>query len=223
MRASDKNKKLVTFKQAILVEGMLADIAAVQNSNVSSVIENILLSAMLPENPLAKHIIGEVYSVNPPCVQRGFSSFFAHCAMNEIDEDKATLAGYLRELFSRLIQHKAFPTKDDYAFGYFLKGMEEIAQLLDDAAKDAPNPDKLENDAHHLRDNKKDWEASEQTMSLLPVFSILSEHWEWLCFKKDTYKLLDAMSQIQPEVKDDAESRREFVHLISQGMREQTS
>jgi hypothetical protein len=196
-----------------LLSAIANDEAVVSKRSACSVVEQCLVSGMLPRNPKMNQIARELYAGSAPDLPFAFGMLFDAFAL------RADGAGeYLRPFieyyhFLSLGVDTPVPEQSELLVSH----MEAMCNRLHECADDSEaHGEELRKEALELQSFIVRIESGAACLMLTQILCILISSWNFLCHMPDTYSFLSYLSGMQTGIRNDADARYGFLKKLKE-------
>lgn len=188
------NKKLVSFKNYAVLGGLIQDLATIEKTNDSVVIESILTKALLSPSDQTTDLISMVY--NEDFALKGtiaylLSELSAHVGIDKSYSNALPLIELCLQFTNRPFCHGTTPTADK-RWGYF----QDTARLILEKLKHAYQEDNTLETIHKLKEYEILFSLPQEDFVPFNFFSLVLNEWDILGTSTYTYRLLYAVVEL---------------------------
>lgn len=211
MNKQADTKKQIYLQERTLINGIAKDASKVSGRSASGIMEEHLLTSMLPHDSTAAGFVRGLYSGASAGLPDTFAAVFDFLAPTAgMDADARPLVGLYHTLSLGIAESPG--TDPEWTFAVSL--MTALAETLELAADGAPvHREELLREAAEMRYFINEIGKS-HPVRFAPVICLLLSSWTYLGNCRYTFRLLSAISRIQKGIRDDAETRYEFVKIM---------
>ncbi len=220
MARQQTDKKIICLVKSALINGIISDRSEIKNISESAVIEQILIDHILPQNKIARDIVEEYLYGNERNIGKTLSALFSY---NSIGGELQWSSRYHN--FIKLVQYAKYQeclcntalTGKEELLPHCILQIESVIKKLETLA----NTDK--NDEHKLiYKNEATWgkelllelKNQPQYSHLFNFYTLILNNWNDLKGWNITYRLLNDLVLLEPNWRNNYETRTELLEII---------